>query len=316
MKNSNFYLLYGDDKSLLDNEIIKLKKDLGIDGETLSYDIENISDIVLDASSVGLFDLYKFIIVDATNYFMAKRDIDISLLEEYFDNYNVNSYLVFYFYGSQVDSKKKLYKLISSKGSINKIVIDNDYLLGVVNDYISSSLYKMDNDSINYFIERCDNNIDNIKNELDKLMLYKMEDKVITKEDISLLIEENIDDTVFELVNAILQNNSSKGLKLYYKFLNSGMDASQIVAIIASQIRLLFQVKRLYNSGKSNDEIAKILEFKSVYRVKYLLKDCYYYDEEDLIRYLALLADIDRMIKTGMGNGKLILELFITKKDM
>ena len=50
-------------------------------------------------------------------------------------------------------------------------------------------------------------------------------------------------------------------MKLYYNFINNGMDVSQIIAIIASQIRLLFQVKRLYNSGKSNEEIAKILEF-------------------------------------------------------
>ena len=94
------------------------------------------------------------------------------------------------------------------------------------------------------------------------------------KDDIILLVDEDIDDTVFELVSSILKNDCNKAMKLYYNFINNGMDVSQIIAIIASQIRLLFQVKRLYNSGKSNEEIAKILEFKSPYRVKYLLKDC------------------------------------------
>lgn len=145
-------------------------------------------------------------------------------------------------------------------------------------------------------------------------MLYKLEEKVIDKDDIILLVDEDIDDTVFELVSSILKNDCNKAMKLYYNFINNGMDVSQIIAIIASQIRLLFQVKRLYNSGKSNEEIAKILEFKSPYRVKYLLNDCYYYSEDDLIKYLSKLADIDKNIKSGNGDGKFLLELFIAKK--
>ena len=104
--------------------------------------------------------------------------------------------------------------------------------------------------------------------------------------------------------------------ELLIDFTENGMDVSQIIAIIAAQIRLLFQVKRLYNSGKSNDEIAKILEFKSVYRVKYLLSDSYYYSEDDLLKYLLKLADIDRDIKLGNVNGNTLLELFIVQKDM
>ena len=101
----------------------------------------------------------------------------------------------------------------------------------------------------------------------------------------------------------------------YKDFVLNGMDPNQIIAIIASQIRLLFQVKRLYNSGKSNDEIAKILEFKSVYRVKYLISDSYYYSEDTLIKYLSKLSNIDRDIKINNIDGNILLELFIASKD-
>ena len=168
---------------------------------------------------------------------------------------------------------------------------------------------------INIFINRIGNNIDNIKNELDKLMLYKIEDKVINNSDIMLLTEENTDNSVYDLVSALLKNDNSKAIKLYKDFVINGMDPNQIIAIIASQIRLLFQVKRLYNSGKSNDEIAKILEFKSVYRVKYLLNDSYYYSEDTLIKYLSKLSDMDRDIKINNIDGNILLELFIASKD-
>ena len=146
-------------------------------------------------------------------------------------------------------------------------------------------------------------------------MLYKIEDKVIDNNDIMLLIEENMDNSIYDLVSALLKNDNSRAIKLYKNFVINGMDPNQIVAIIASQIRLLFQVKRLYNNGKSNEEIAKILEFKSVYRVKYLLSDSYYYSEDMLIKYLSKLSDIDRDIKVNNLDGNVLLELFIAGKD-
>lgn len=311
MKKSNFYLLYSDDASLLNNEVLKLKNSLNINDETIYYDIDNISDIVVEASTVGMFNPYKFIVIDCSSY----KDIDISLLEDYFKSYNVNSYLIFIYKGT-IDSRKKLFKLISDNGIVMKLDISNDYLNDFVNDYLKKNNYRMEGTTISYFLSRCGNNIDNIKNELDKLMLYKLDEKIINNDDISLLIQESSDDSVFELVSAFLKNDSRKAMKLYYEFINDGMDVSQIVAIIASQIRLLFQVKRLYNEGKSNDEIAKILEFRSVYRVKYLLNDAYLYSENDLVKYLSNLADIDKAIKTGTMDGKVLLELFIAKKDM
>ena len=313
---SNFYLYYGDDISLINNEIGKLKNKIGISGDIIYYDIENISDIVVESSTIGMFNPYKFIVIDTSSYFSSKKDMDISSLTHYFDNYNVNSYLIFTYGSSSIDSRRKLFKLISDNGVVKKLEANSEYLNDFISNYIKDNGYSMDMNSMSYLLSRCDNNIDNIRNELDKLMLYKLNDKVITRDDISLLTIEDINDTVFELVSSILKNNNEKAMKLYYNFINNGMDVSQIIAVISNQIRLLFQVKRLYNSGKSNDEIAKILEFKSVYRVKYLLSDCYYYSEGDLLKYLSKLADIDKAIKTGNGDGKLLLELFIAKKDM
>lgn len=313
---SNFYLYYGDDISLINNEIGKLKNKIGISGDIIYYDIENVSDIVVESSTIGMFNPYKFIVIDTSSYFSSKKDMDISSLINYFDNYNVNSYLIFTYGSSSIDSRRKLFKLISDNGVVKKLEANSEYLNDFISNYIKDNGYSMDMNSMSYLLSRCDNNIDNIRNELDKLMLYKLNDKVITRDDISLLTIEDINDTVFELVSSILKNNNERAMKLYYNFINNGMDVSQIIAVISNQIRLLFQVKRLYNSGKSNDEIAKILEFKSVYRVKYLLSDCYYYSEGDLLKYLSKLADIDKAIKTGNGDGKLLLELFIAKKDM
>ena len=268
--------------------------------DTINYDINSVSDIVNEASTIGMFSLNKFIVINIDSYFKDKKDIpNINLLEEYFDSYNPNSYLIFICNSDTIDSRKKIVNLIKKNGIVKKIEANDSYITDYINSYLKDNGYS----------------INNITNELDKLMLYKINDKIITRSDIDLLTVENIDDSIYELVNAILKNDSKKAIKLYYNFINNGMDVNQMIAIVGSQIRLLYQVKRLYNKGKSNEEIAKILEFKSVYRVKYLLSDSYYYSEEDLLKYLSKLSTIDEAIKSSNQDGNMLFELFIIKKD-
>lgn len=314
----NFYLLYSGDGAILNKEINDLEKKLDIsDNDIIYYNIDDIDGIINEASTIGMFSLNKFIIINMDSYFKDKKDIpNINLLENYFDSYNSNSYLVFVCNSDSIDSRKKIVNLIKKYGIVKKLEVNDNYLNDYVNNYLKDNGYKINNGDVVYFINRVGNNINNVTNELDKLMLYKINDKIINRNDIDLLTVENIDDSIYDLVNCILKNDNEKAIKLYNNFINNGMDVNQIVAIIAAQIRLLYQVKRLYNSGKSNDEIAKILEFKSVYRVKYLLSDSYYYSESDLVKYLSKLADIDNAIKTSNGDGNILMQLFIVKKDI
>ena len=314
----NFYLLYSGDGAILNKEINDLEKKLDIsDTDIIYYNIDDIDGIINEASTIGMFSLNKFIIINMDSYFKDKKDIpNINLLENYFDSYNSNSYLVFVCNSDSIDSRKKIVNLIKKYGIVKKLEVDDNYLNDYVNNYLKDNGYKINNGDVVYFINRVGNNINNVTNELDKLMLYKINDKIINRNDIDLLTVENIDDSIYDLVNCILKNDNEKAIKLYNNFIDNGMDVNQIVAIVAAQIRLLYQVKRLYNSGKSNDEIAKILEFKSVYRVKYLLSDSYYYSESDLVKYLSKLADIDNAIKTSNGDGNMLMQLFIVKKDI
>lgn len=314
----NFYLLYSGDGAILNKEINDLEKKLDIsDNDIIYYNIDDIDGIINEASTIGMFSLNKFIIINMDSYFKDKKDIpNINLLENYFDSYNSNSYLIFVCNSDSIDSRKKIVNLIKKYGIVKKLEVNDNYLNDYVNNYLKDNGYKINNGDVVYFINRVGNNINNVTNELDKLMLYKINDKIINRNDIDLLTVENIDDSIYDLVNCILKNDNEKAIKLYNNFIDNGMDVNQIVAIIAAQIRLLYQVKRLYNSGKSNDEIAKILEFKSVYRVKYLLSDSYYYSESDLVKYLSKLADIDNAIKTSNGDGNILMQLFIVKKNM
>ena len=58
----NFYLIYGTDRSIINNELNKLIKELKID-DIVKYDMptSNLLDVIEDASTIGLFSSNKII---------------------------------------------------------------------------------------------------------------------------------------------------------------------------------------------------------------------------------------------------------------
>ena len=159
----NFYLLYSGDGAILNKEINDLEKKLDIsDNDIIYYNIDDIDGIINEASTIGMFSLNKFIIINMDSYFKDKKDIpNINLLENYFDSYNSNSYLVFVCNSDSIDSRKKIVNLIKKYGIVKKLEVNDNYLNDYVNNYLKDNGYKINNGDVVYFINRVGNNINN-----------------------------------------------------------------------------------------------------------------------------------------------------------
>ncbi len=277
-----------------------------VDNNIIKYDLEdNLDNIIEEASMISLFGDTKLILINAT----FKEDIDVDKLEEYLKHYNNNTYIVF-MSNDKVDTRRKLYKLITKYGTIEEVNGDNNYIRSYIKEYIKD--YMID---INYFLSKVSDNLDNIKNELDKLMLYKMEDKNITNKDIDDLVIPNIEEDIFALTDSVITNNVDKSITLYNKFMEKNYEPIYIIGLLGNQFTLLYQVKKLYNMGKNNNDIASILGVHP-YRVKLAIQNSYYYTESDLIKYIYKLGNLDKDIKTGNIDKTLGLELFLINKDI
>lgn len=315
MNMSNFYLLYGEDNAVIDNEINKIIKKLNIkDIIKYSFDSTDVETVLEDASTISMFAPKKIIILEDCNFFKANKTIDkIELLENYLEHYNPNSYLIFIINSEKIDTRKKIYKELKKNALIVECKKgDNNYLINYVEEYLKENSYNLED--INYFLKQVGNNIDNIKNELDKLFMYKLADKNITNADIDKITIKDMENDIFELTDAIIARDINKSLMLLEEFLNKNYDEIQIIMLLASQFRFLFQVKRLMNKNKRYDEIAKILEVNP-YRVKFTIKKLYSYSETMLLEYIKKLAQMDQNIKLGLMNKRLALELFIIKRE-
>ena len=306
----NFYLIYGSDKSLLQKELDKILKKLKTD-DIMKYDMttSSILDVVEDASTIGLFSPKKVIILEDCYFLGANKAIDnLETLETYLEQYNKDNYCIFLAYMEKVDTRKKLYKLLSKHKIIEVKKIDRDSLKKYIEETLVQENYKMEN--IDYFLDKVGIDLSNAQNELDKLMMYKLETKYIENMDIDKVVPQTLEEEIFALSDAIILKNTSKALTLLEEFLNKNYDEMQIIMLLASQFLHLFQVKRLLNKNKQAGEIAKILEVNP-YRVKYTIKKLYAYSEKMLLDYIQKLAKMDHDIKLGLMDKRLALELFV-----
>lgn len=285
------YLLLGPNQKIND-EIEKIRKKAGITENSISkYDMleNNLEDAIDDLNTLSLFMEQKLVII--RNITSIKDD---KLLKDYL-LHSSESILIL---TAELLEKKVEYP--------NCQVIDFskiDYT-----EYIKKELkdYKIDYLTINEIKQRVGNDFGILKQELEKLKLYK--DKEITKEDVKLVVSKNYDYNIFDLTNAINKKDRKRAVEVYEELISSGEDELKLIGTLAKEFRLLNQIKILRLS-KTDEEIIKKYKFKP-YRYKMLKQQSISYTNEELERCLQALSNIDVSIKSGKMTKELAFSMF------
>lgn len=311
---SNLFLIVGEDKKIIDFSLFNIINSIDYDeNNKIIYDmsVNSFMDVMEEASMVSLFSPIKVIIVN--NFILDNlNDNEFEYLERFVNNKVSDVYMIFI--SNKVDARKKSYKLFKDNFKIIEVEkIDDNNIYDYVEDKIKDRGFKIDNINITYFLSKVGNDINNINSELEKLFIYKDNDKRILKEDIDLLILDNIDNVIYEFTNAILDNDYDKVKSMYDKFMLDNISIDYLIATVTGSIRNSLIIKLLNKKNMSNFEIGKIIG-KKEYFVKKSLDRLYQYSVEDLGSYINKLAKIDRNFKTGKDNiGG--FELFLYEKD-
>lgn len=309
------YLLYGLEDYLIQEEIKKIiEKDKIEEININKYNLENnmIDNVIEDATTISLFQDKKVIIVEnayifsgTTNKKLPEQNTD--LLLDYLNHANPNTVLIFTLIKDKIDTRKKITTLMKKNGTIKKFnTVSN------INNWITKELepYQMDKKEVEYFINRVGNNLSILKEEIDKLKLYKDDEKVITQKDIEQLTHKNIDTDIFKLIDSILSTRKKEALESLEEMMKYGEEPIAIIIMLANQFRIMYQSKQLLKKGYSEREIANLLEIHE-FRVKKALEKGRKYSSDEILKKLEDLADLDYQIKSGQLDKNIGLELFI-----
>lgn len=304
------YLLNTTETFLINKEKNKIIKENNIDEINVSeYDLEetSIKDIIDDCSIYSLFNDKKVVIVNNSYLFTSKKskEEDLKLLEDYLNNYNPDTLLIFVV-KDKLDERKKITKLIRKVGKVLELDIKD--IKSIVKEMFEP--YKIDNSLITLFIDRVGNDLTLINNEINKIKIYKDKDLEITSDDIISLTNENIEANIFLLIDSIINKNKKEALLIYNKLIDLNEEPIAIIIALANKIRSIYQTKELYRKGYKESDIANILGVKPGY-LYYLRDSLSKYDSYKLYNLLEQLADLDYGIKKGTLSKKQALELFI-----
>ena len=308
---SNVYFIYGDDEYAIQKQIntIVAKIDASYDEIKLDMDDNNIGDLIEELRTIPFLSEKKVIYVTNISSIDDKSDYYEDFLNAIntFNDTNISIFLA----DSKLKSDSIIYKDLK-KYAICYAFTDNGTSLDeLLVEILKDTDFQMAKDAKEELLARVDN-AKALISELDKLLMYKYDDKQITKNDVALLVSKNLDLNVFDLVTAVIEKNKKKAIEIYNDLQVANVSATYLLGLLLSKFQEIFDVKVLIQGGYSQDLIASIFKVKSG-RAYYMIKNANMLNMKLVKQKLEELTKLEYDIKSGRQEQTLGLELFILK---
>lgn len=304
------YLLESSDHLLLENKIDSIIEKEKFQGEyRATYDLEEVAlaNALEDLDTYSFLSSKKVIIIKNVLSSLALENEKKHLIK-YLENPSSDNLLIMT--SDKMDAKtfskklKSLKTLEYQKLETNPVSFAKNILDG----------YKISNMDLSYLAELCNNDITKLNSECEKLMMYKIDTKEIGREDITNLVVKKLGDSneiLFSLAKAIMSKDKRQALKLYNDLKVYQIDANSIIGLMASQMKLVSQIKVLKEKNLNVSQIQQNLNLKSSYQVKKLSEYIYSYSYNDIKTFFNKLFNLDYSIKTGKVDSSNAIELLI-----
>lgn len=309
---NNVYLIYGTDYSLLKREIDKI---IGTIEDVSAYDlsVSPIDELLDDACLISMFGDKKVLIGENALFLTGSKsnvEHNLDYLTKYINDNNNENIVILTLLEEKLDERKKIVKLINEKCKvIFKPAINDKDLGSFVTEEFKSNGYKIDYKTADFFVDYIGKNVDILLSEINKMVLYKENDKTITKEDVLDISSKGFKDNIFDLTDGIMKKDFKKVYECYKDLIIVGEDEIKIISLLGAQFNLIYQSKLLEQKGKLYKDIASTLDVHP-YRVKLALEtDFLIYELEDIIKKLHVL---DYKIKSGAIDKSIGLENFLS----
>ncbi len=299
------YLLEEENAFLTQNYIERLKKE-NSEYEIIRYNDKEISfsKVLEDLDTYNLFSSHKMVVFMNPAFLLGESNKEETVLfEKYLENPNKENTLIIV--ASKLDDRKKIVKLLRSKAVVPNLTIRPF-------EFAKNTFkgYEIDDSTIRYLLDFCKENYEKLTNEIEKLKLYCYDARKITKKEIDDVVDRYLDDSIFDLVDSIVNKKKDKAYFIYDELLSHNEEPLKILIMVANQFRLLYQVKVLANEKYTENEIANFLKVHP-YRVKLAKEKSFVYSLDELLNHLLSLAQLDEDLKMGKMYPKIGFELFI-----
>jgi DNA polymerase-3 subunit delta len=202
--------------------------------------------------------------------------------------------------GSQ--RKNKLYNQLKQQRYAQEFNLLRGYKLNSwIKEEVSRKKGRIEAKAVNLLVDYIGSDLWRMNNEIDKLIAYRG-GKIITFEDVELLVKSKIDENIFNLVDALGMKDKKLALRLLNDQLENKLPWTYLMAMIIRQFRILLQIK----------SFAPISDLHPYFLQK-VTKQAEKYSLEELKNIYQNLLKIDTQLKTTQIEPKVLFNLFILK---
>lgn len=311
------YLLSGSESYLIKKKINDIIKEWTKDPEmsVVNYDASSphfsMSLLIEDASTIPFFTDVKILIVKNCAFLSASgslNDSDTKMLEKYLTQPFESTVLIFVLEKDKLDARKKIVKTIKKQCREYKCeTLDEMEFSSVLKQQLKARGISMDKDAFAELEVRLSNSLSLMESELSKLSLCE---RHLCKEDIELLVARPLEEKAFDLVNAVIAGKMKQVFRIWKDLQVSKTDPILLTTLIGRQFHLIYQVKLLSNTGKSEQSMAQILSVHP-YAVKIAHQNAKMIRTDVLQKLISDCAELDQKFKSGLVDKTLGFEHFL-----
>lgn len=313
------YLFYGDEKYLIETNVKKIKNIFGECIKGINYiliDETNIKEIISDIETPSFGYSKKLIIAKNTGLLKKegkRKTSDISQTKERLLKYLqenmqiIKESVVLVFIEEEVE-KQELYNFLDKNCTVCKFDFQKPVqLIARLKSICNSYKVQVENYTLQYFIECCGTNMQELINEIRKLIEYAGPNGQIKNEDIDKLCIKKLESVIFDLTDSLGKRNIKLALNVLHNLIYEKEPIQKIL------ITLYNHFKKLYLTSiaiQENKDVASSLSLKpnQVFLVNKYKMQSKYFNKKELRNILQALIDLDYNYKNGIIDLQLGLE--------
>lgn len=325
-KLSSLYLLYGSETYLIE-DIIQRIMSQALSTEEQEF---NLSKFDMNEHSVELAveEAYTFpfmgghrvVFLNDAYFFSTQKNSnkiehDLSKLVSYIEHPAPETIFIIKAPYEKLDERKKLVKSMKKQATVMEArPLEEKELRQWMVEKASDYHVQFNSSAQDRLLTLTGADLMIMASEIKKLAIHAGEGQIVTQENVDDLVTRSLEQDIFALVDGVVKANVHQALKIYKDLLKQKEAPLKIMALMVRQFRILYQVKQLIQQGYSEKIIASQLKLHP-YVVKLAARQIQKFRDEELLRLIDQLADLDFKIKTGHMNDELGVELFLLQRQ-
>lgn len=305
------YLLYGEEAFLRRSYKNRLRQAM-VGDDTMNFTYYegkdfSITELMDIAETLPFFAERRLIIVENSGFFKKES----GELADYLDRMPDTTHLLFV--EEEVDKRNKLYKRITKLGYAAEC---KRQTAGELKKWAARGLAgfgkKITESTLELFLTKTGDDMENIHRELEKLIGYVGEREVVEAKDVEAITTTQLSNRIFDMIHAIAAGERRKALALYGDLLALKEPPMRILFLIARQFHGLLQVKELREQGAGKDEIAAKCRLQPFLVGRYM-SQASRFTKEQLENYVRLAVETEDAVKKGNLKDNLAVELLLVQ---